>query len=72
MIVNTVKTITNNYEQRTMNYQKQTQSKPILSATPFGGFISLLPAVGGQADLATKGIFNERRTVTPIIMQGVI
>jgi hypothetical protein len=37
MVVNLVKTMTNNNEQRTMNYSKQTQSNPILPATPFGG-----------------------------------
>jgi hypothetical protein len=32
MAVNLVKTMTNNNEPRTMNYSKQTQSNPILSA----------------------------------------
>ncbi len=36
MVVTTVFTMTNNNEQRTMNYSKQTQSNPILSAS--GGF----------------------------------
>ena len=36
MVVTLVITMTNNNEQRTMNCSKQTQSKPILSAS--GGF----------------------------------
>jgi hypothetical protein len=38
MVVTAVITMTNNNEQRTMNYLKQTQSNPILSAS--GGFKS--------------------------------
>ena len=50
MAVNLVITMTNNNEQPTMNYSKQTQSNPILSAVAsakedlfaFGGFKWLL------------------------------
>ncbi len=37
MVVTAVYTMTNNNEQRTANYSKQTQTNPILPTTPFGG-----------------------------------
>jgi hypothetical protein len=41
MVVTLVITMTNNNEQRTTNYSKQTQSNPILPAILSGGFIRL-------------------------------
>jgi len=48
--MNTTFLLAKDYEQITMNNEpeKQTQSKPILSAS--GGFIRLLPTCGGPAD----------------------
>jgi hypothetical protein len=59
MVVTLVITMTNNNEQRTMNYSKQTQSNPILSAS--GGLVRLQRIqrahLLGQAGKAV----NERR-----------
>ena len=47
MVVTLVITMTNNNEQRTMNYSKQTQSNPILSRAQSRDLSKQLSALGG-------------------------
>jgi len=60
MVVTLVITMTNNNKQRTMNYSKQTQSNPILSAVLSGVALAKTEALT-KAD--SKGILTQVRQV---------